>query len=183
MGITQEQLNRDRLTVLAVKAGNGDMDAMTAILIEEQSKVMKTIYKYDVPEIDAKDLCQEILLHLFLKIKQYRKESFFVQWFRQLSYHKIVAYHKRVSRRNYVVQQYIANRCISMDKVTVQHNDLVAEELLSCLSDKCRDTIVRHVINGSTFVEMESSSGISRNTYRTRQRIGFENLRQAILMN
>jgi RNA polymerase sigma-70 factor (ECF subfamily) len=107
-----ETLSDDRLVTLAK---NGDMDAFTELALGHKERIFKTVCLMTKNRQDADDLCQEVFLHVYKNLKEFKGRSGFYTWVYRIAVHRTVNFLKK-RKREKNRSQIPVEECTSVKK-------------------------------------------------------------------
>lgn len=96
----------DADTELVHKAQTGDSQAANE-LISRYTPIAHKIVVRKVPEMDADDVAQEILLNAYNSLNSFRFESSFITWFTRIAANKTADYFRAAFREKKVIEPLI----------------------------------------------------------------------------
>ena len=77
---------------LLAAAQRGEHDAFVDLLALHDRQIMSVVYRFTCDQYDREDLYQEVFLHCFRSIGQFRGRSSFRTWLYRLSLNRCVSY-------------------------------------------------------------------------------------------
>lgn len=155
------------LTELALLAGSGDAEAFGELYNKEQAVVSKWVARRAFSN-DRDDIEQDIWLHLWKSLPNFKGNSDFVTWFYSLMRNRYAQFvHKNSTYRKYV------SMVVRDDKYI--HEMDYSDDLIATLPLKSwRDAVRGYYILGLQFVEIGKMTGESPEAIRSRCRRGIK---------
>jgi RNA polymerase sigma-70 factor (ECF subfamily) len=90
-----ETLADDRLVTLAQ---NGDVGAFTTLILRHKEKIFKTVYWMTKNQQDTDDLCQEVFLHVYKNLEEFKGRSSFYTWTYRIAVNRTLNFLKKGKR-------------------------------------------------------------------------------------
>jgi RNA polymerase sigma-70 factor (ECF subfamily) len=160
---------------LIERAQSGDPAAFRQIFVAHRSDVSRVVFRMIGPSPEVEDVVQEVFLHVYRSLKSFRGESRFSTWLYRLAVN-VSRMHLRKGRsrpRFADVEVPEAPR----DGAPLETPDVVVERqervrtlyrLLETLSEKKREVLVMHDLEGVPAKEIAEIVGVPVLTVRTR---------------
>jgi RNA polymerase sigma-70 factor (ECF subfamily) len=121
-----ETLSDDRLVTLAK---NGDMDAFTELALRHKERIFKTVSLMTKNRQDADDLCQEVFLHVYKNLKEFKGRSGFDTWVYRIAVHRTVNFLKKEKGRKREAKSRSRNVFRSKKKGVLRKRNLSVQSL------------------------------------------------------
>jgi RNA polymerase sigma-70 factor (ECF subfamily) len=158
----------DRLVTLAQ---NGDRDAFTELAFRHKEKIFKTVYWMTKNQQDADDLCQEIFLHVYKKLKEFKGRSSFYTWVYRIAVNRTLNLLK-IRKREKNRSQIPVEECSAGEKVgnSPEKESLRAElgkklnQAIDSLPAPYKIAFVLVVLHGMSHYQASEVLGCSENT-------------------
>ncbi len=166
----------DQDSALIERARNGDQTAFRSLFRAHRDTVFRVIHKIGGPRIDAEDLVQEVFLQVHRSLASFRGEARFSTWLYRLTANVVrMSLRKQRSRPRLVVaQEHPAHETAAApvgcpDAQTRRAARVQAlYRLLDKLSEKKREVIVMHDLEGRSASDIAELLDIPVLTVRTR---------------
>ncbi|MDQ3033583.1 MAG: sigma-70 family RNA polymerase sigma factor [Myxococcota bacterium] len=160
---------------LIERAQTGDPAAFRQIFIAHRSDVSRVVFRMIGPSPDLEDVVQEVFLHVYRSLKSFRGESRFSTWLYRLAVN-VSRMHLRKGRSRprfsdvEVPEAPPDGAPLDTPDVVVERQERVRTlyRLLDALSDKKREVLVMHDLEGVPAKEIAEIVGVPVLTVRTR---------------
>ncbi len=127
------------------RAQAGDVEAFCSLAKAHERRIYSLALHYCRHTQDAEDLSQEVWLKAFARVKEFRYESSFYTWLRQITINCFLNHQRKPTVEEF--GQKTSIRLVSIDSVTVAdtrrctsnqendlHNNLLVEKVMRALS-------------------------------------------------
>lgn len=140
----------DLATLLALKAGDGDVNALNRLIEATRPRMKPRIMKI-VPVCDVDDVLQDVCLQLVQSVSDFKGKSSFTTWCHSISRNVICEYYRRKERAIRNESAYRSENPI--ESFTELQTDIEFEELLCQIPERYRVLLQWYIIEGRTIVE------------------------------
>ncbi len=156
------------------QAAAGDESAFEIIYKVYFSFVSNVAYRIVSKQEESEEICQEVFMIIYRKLKNFRGESALKTWIYRITINYAVKYSKRLNRQKKGVVEYDENVFLTnreeniRDKMDAQNNEKMIEGLLEKLNSDQRACIVLRSLEGLSYQEISAILKIPINTVRSR---------------
>ncbi|MEA1926636.1 MAG: sigma-70 family RNA polymerase sigma factor [Candidatus Auribacterota bacterium] len=174
-------------------AGDGDQEAFGELVRKYQGKIYGLAYGMVGNHADADDLAQEIFLKTYRNITKFRFKSSFYTWLYRIALNTIISRRKKLHRDSHLElkpqvldiegSRYLSPRLggAKGDRALSRKEMKKAiHRAIDNLSDKHKEVVVMHDIEGMPHKEIAKILSISEGTVRSRLHYARERLQKEL---
>ena len=153
---------------LVEKAKNGDKEAFTKLILENQIKLYKIAKARLRNEADIEDVVQETMLILYTKLSKLKDNTKFEIWLYKILINQCNKKYRK-NKINLLPLEMIENQKIYSTEEKIE-NKLDYEKILDMFSEKDRIIILLYYSNGYTTKQIAEILNKHENTIKTKLR-------------
>ncbi len=153
---------------LVEKAKNGDKEAFTKLILENQIKLYKIAKARLRNEADIEDVVQETMLILYTKLSKLKDNTKFEIWLYKILINQCNKKYRK-NKINLLPLEMIENQKIYSTEEKIE-NKLDYEKILDMFSEKDRIIILLYYSNGYTTKQIAEILNKNENTIKTKLR-------------
>ena len=153
---------------LVEKATNGDKEAFTKLILENQIKLYKIAKARLRNEADIEDVVQETMLILYTKLSKLKDNTKFEIWLYKILINQCNKKYRK-NKINLLPLEMIENQKIYSTEEKIE-NKLDYEKILDMFSEKDRIIILLYYSNGYTTKQIAEILNKNENTIKTKLR-------------
>jgi RNA polymerase sigma-70 factor, ECF subfamily len=179
--------------VLVRAARDGDQEAFGELVRKYQGKIYSLAYGMVGNHADADDLAQEIFLKTYRNIKKFRFKSSFYTWLYRIGVNTIISRRKKLRGDSHLELKpqvldiegspYLSTRLGGEKGDRALSNKEMKKDIyraIETLSDKHKEVVVMHDIEGIPHSEIAEILSISQGTVRSRLHYARERLQKEL---
>jgi RNA polymerase sigma-70 factor, ECF subfamily len=179
--------------VLVRAARDGDQEAFGELVRKYQGKIYSLAYGMVGNHADADDLAQEIFLKTYRNIKKFRFKSSFYTWLYRIGVNTIISRRKKLRGDSHLELKpqvldiegspYLSTRLGGEKGDRAMSNKEMKKDIyraIETLSDKHKEVVVMHDIEGIPHSEIAEILSISQGTVRSRLHYARERLQKEL---
>src|SRR5699024_2891301 len=165
---------------LILKAKKGDTLALSELLQQNYSFLLKYLMKVSLHPQIAEDLTQETMMKCIEKIKLYNGESKFSSWLMTIATNLFIDQQRRKKRERKWLEQEQALRKMKWNAANrnEEWKDVLA--VLAKINEEIRMPIVLKHYYGYSYVEIGKMMGIAEGTVKSRVSNGLKRIRKEL---
>jgi len=157
---------------LIARAQQGDKTAFRCLFERHRRDVARLVFRMVGPKPDMEDIIQDVFLHVYRSLGDFRGEARFTTWLHRLTVN-VVLMHRRAARSRPVFTDEVpagaeASTAHPDDDAIRRERVRAFYEVLERLPEKKRAVFVLHEIEGRTPAEIAEIVGAPVLTVRTR---------------
>lgn len=161
---------------LVTRAKDGDASAFREIFLRHRSDVARIVYRMIGPSSDVEDVVQDVFLHVYRSLPSFRGDSRFSTWLYRLSVN-VTRMHLRRARSRPKFSDVEVPEGPRHGGPPAETPDIIVERservrtlyrLLETLSDKKREVLIMHDLEGVPAKDIADIVGAPVLTVRTR---------------
>ena len=161
----------------------GDQKAFSLLVGRHKDAIFRKCKGYVKDEDAAKDLCQEILIKLYLKIQSYQNQARFSTWLFSIIHNTSIDYLRKNKRSpEKVLVEKLKNSLVDLveneDDVPVTLTIPILEELLGLLSEEDRMLLVMKYREEHQIKDIQQIMGLSESAIKMRLKRARERINQ-----
>ncbi len=160
------------------KAQKGDSLALSTLLQQNYSFLMKYLMKVTLHPQMAEDLTQETMLKCIEKINLYNGQSKFSSWLITIASNLYIDQQRKKKRENHWKEQEQAIRKMKWEAGKMNEDWSFVIDALAQISEEIRMPIVLKHYYGYSYEEIGQMMGIAAGTVKSRVSNGLKNLRK-----
>lgn len=161
----------------------GDNKAFSLLVGRHKDAIFRKCKGYVKDEDAAKDICQEILIKLYLKIQSYQSQSKFSTWLFSIIHNTSIDYlrkNKRSAEKVLIekLKDSLADLVENEDEIPAQLSIQILEDLLSQLSPQDRMLLVMKYREEHPIKDIQQATGLSESAIKMRLKRARERINQ-----
>jgi RNA polymerase sigma-70 factor (ECF subfamily) len=168
--IHSEQLTDEEVIAL-LKAGGHDR-YFAVITIRYENYIIKKCKSYVKDEDVAEDLCQEILIKLFMQLKNFRSEAKFKTWLFSIIHNTCVDYLRKEKNKSHkVISEKLQDEMADLvdeDVVNQESLEIALIQLLEEITPEEKLILLLKYKEKNSIKEIENAMGISESAVKMR---------------
>jgi RNA polymerase sigma factor (sigma-70 family) len=174
-------------------AQNGDEEAFGDLVREYQGRIYSLAYGMVGNHSDADDLAQEVFLKTFRNIKKFRFKASFYTWLYRIALNTIISRRKKLRSNTHLELKPQLLDIEGSPYLSPRLGGAKGDHTMSCkemkkdiyraidrLSDKHKEVVVMHDIEGIPHTEIAKIISCSEGTVRSRLHYARENLQKEL---
>lgn len=157
------------------RAQSGDEAAFRELFLKHRQDVTRVVYRSLGPSADLEDVVQDVFVHVYRSLLSFRGESKFSTWLYRLATNVARMHLRKARSRPRFAHVEVPDRPVDSDsqpagEEAVDRDGRVRAlyEVLGTLTDKKREVLVLHDLEGKTASEIAELVGAPVLTVRTR---------------
>ncbi len=165
---------------------SGKKEAFRTLVERYQDRAYRIAYDLLKSEEDARDIVQESFVKAFLSLDKFRQDSSFYTWFYRIVYNMAIDYKRKLVRRGGDPVEYqeegmnISGSFSSYSQKPGQDPQKAAIDKQEIgLNDEQRATIRLREVDGLSYEEIATVTGVSKGTVMSRLHYARKNLEKA----
>jgi RNA polymerase sigma-70 factor (ECF subfamily) len=188
----QREIERARVA----RAARGDREAFRLLVEKYQSRVLALAFSIVKNKDDAEDIAQEAFVKAYLSLPEFKGEAAFYTWLYRIAYNMAIDFRRRQSRRGGLspgslsdeqIGQLTDSSALSAGSVEAPDGPLLRkeqgrmlQEVLGGISDEHRSAILLREVDGLSYDEIASVTGVTKGTVMSRLHYARKRLQQAL---
>lgn len=173
---------------------SGKKEAFRTLVERYQDRAYRIAYDLLKSEEDARDIVQESFVKAFLSLDKFRQDSSFYTWFYRIVYNMAIDYKRKLVRRGGDPVEY-QEEGLNISGLLTSYNQKPGEDpqkaaidkqeigylgkALNELNDEQRATIRLREVDGLSYEEIATVTGVSKGTVMSRLHYARKNLEKA----
>ena len=160
--------------LIAILQTEGNLSYFSILTERHEQQILKKCKSYVKDEDTAEDLCQEILIKIFLKLNAFRGEARFSTWLFAIVHNTCMDY-LRKNKKNQVVKvitekmtDEIAELIDGVDEIPDELSAQILEELLELLSPEEKMLLLLKYKEKHSIKDIQLSLGLSESAVKMR---------------
>lgn len=152
---------------------NGDNQAFSTLIARHKKTIYKKCFGYVQDEATAEDLCQEVLIRLYLQIKNFKNQAKFSTWLFSII-HNICIDHLRKDKKNLrnVLSEKLMNGIADMveeeDEIPQELSIKILDDLLEQLTPQDKMLLLMKYKEKHHIKDIQQTLGISESAIKMR---------------
>ena len=152
---------------------NGDQQAFSSLVARHKDSIFTKCKGYVKDEEAAQDLCQEVLIKLFLKMKSYQNQAKFSTWLFAIIHNTSIDY-LRKNKRNVenVLIEKLKDKLVDLvedeDEIPADLSIQILEDLLDQLTPEDRMLLIMKYREQHQIKDIQRTLGLSESAIKMR---------------